>query len=245
MPGKELICRWFKQCIRSQSSALLLPTASLATKTYDLFCPGFACILFANWPETHVGYLTTDIGKILCLWVRGMCQIPLLWSKCVSASRRWGENCCFQLQGSSVLLQWFAPGSGSHSYFCNCNSQKFFLKIKAIISRAWFMVGGLSMAAEFGKESLSVQQSRLCPQSSSHHTGLLLFCLFLWDISVEHLMPHIVVHTPREMNSPPLCPVGPVFCLMLGEAWLSFLPAHPQGCWVVFGGVLRLIGLHC
>lgn len=221
-----------------------MPTASLATKTYDLFCPGFACIWFASWSDTHVGYLTTNIGKILCFWVREMCQIPLLWNKWVNASRRWRENCCFRPQGSPALLQWFAPGSGSHSYFHNCDSQKLF-KIKAMISRAWFTVSKLSMGCRAWEAgALTAQQSRLCPPTSSHHSGLLL-CLFLWDVSVEPLMPHIAVHTTCEMSSPPLCPVGPLLCLTLGEAWLTFLPAQPQGCGVMFGGVLRLTGSHC
>lgn len=82
-----------------------------------------------------------------------------------------------------------------------------------------------------GNKVCKLQQSRLCPQTSSHHTEL-LFCLFLWDVSVEHLLPHIVVHVTCEMNFPHLCLLGPVFCLTLGEAWLAFLPAQTQGCGV-------------
>lgn len=215
VPGKELICRWFKQCIRSQSSALLLPCANCFPCHKDLWpvlpwlCMHLVCKLVRNsrW------YLTTDIGKILCLWVRGMCQIPLLWNKCVSASRRWGENCCFQLQDSSVLLQWFAPGSGSHSYFCNCNSQKFFLKIKAIISRAWFMVGGLSMAAEFGKQSLWVCSRAGCAPRAAHTTQDYCCSAFSSETFLLNTLCHTLLCTPpvRWILHP---------CVLLGQSFL-------------------------
>lgn len=84
VPGKELTCRWLQQFIRPQSSASLLPCARTASLAMKSQFPGFVWIWLAGWPETDVGYLTTDTGKILYLHIMGKCRIPLLQNKWVN-----------------------------------------------------------------------------------------------------------------------------------------------------------------
>lgn len=109
-------------------------------------------------------------------------------------------------------------------------------------SRVWFIE---SSGWACGKQGLRLHSRTDCAPRTSSRPSWSMFCPFLWEVSVECLLPRAFVHVTCETSSPPLCPAGPLFCLTFGEACLTFILAQPQDCGVMFGWFLRLAGLPC